>query len=126
MMFISVQVAIMICPFIIELDFDWWYAGLLAACIASPLETVLSGIISGAKDAVAVCKGFVYIVILFGIQGACLGITWHFSDEYGETMNTDWMLAGSVAAGALLLLIHPMMLAIKYGIYSCQGKPDYD
>ena len=125
MIFGSVQGGILICPFIIEEDFTFYYAGLISAALVAPLDAILSGLIIGAKDAVTMCKIVVYIVV-FGVQGACLGLTWYYNEDYGETMNHDWMMAGGVAAGCLLFVIHPITLAVKYAIYSCQGKPSYE
>ena len=125
MMFVSLQCSMLICPFIIELDFEFYYAGLLAAVIVSPLDALVSVVIMSVKEAVMAFKIILY-VILFGLQAAALGLTWFFSDDYGETMNNDWMLAAGVAAGTLLVVIHPITLAVKYGIYTCQGKPYYD
>jgi len=124
-MFVSLQCSMLICPFIIELDFEFYYAGLLAAVIVSPLDALVSVVIMSVKEAVMAFKIILY-VILFGLQAAALGLTWFFSDDYGETMNNDWMLAAGVAAGTLLVVIHPITLAVKYGIYTCQGKPYYD
>jgi len=111
----------LICPLILELDFEFYYAGFLAAAIVSPLDALVSVVIMSARHAVVTFK-IILLVILFGLQAVVLGLTWYTSEDYGETMNNDLMLAAGPATGALLVIIHPITLAIKYGIYKCQGK----
>jgi len=64
--FACIQVAILLCPFLIGENFEYYYAGALTAAVTIPLDAILFVMVMATRSAVNCVKILAY-AILFGL-----------------------------------------------------------
>jgi len=77
-LFACIQVAILLCPLLIEQGFEYYLAGILTALVTIPLDVVLFGLVLMTRRAVK-CVRIMAYVILFGLQVVSVVMIWYIA-----------------------------------------------
>ena len=114
--FTHVQVVIMASAGGLELSFEWYYAGLMAAAVSVIVEEILTKLLFTNALAQFGGREIIGLILVIVINMGSIICQTQLGLARGETFNNDWILATGVGFAAFCLVGKQICSIVQYAL----------